>query len=53
MRAIFASNRASLIPMQFLGPYPKGMQTQGWRLAFSSGVNLVQNKGSEETSALA
>jgi len=40
MRAILASMRANLIPMQLRGPQPKGMwQTLG-RFAFASGVNL-------------
>ena len=40
MRAILASMRANLIPMQFLGPQPKGMWQRAGRFAFSSGVNL-------------
>lgn len=39
-RAIFISSWASLIPTQFRGPAPKGMYTNGWRLALASGVNL-------------
>ena len=47
MRAILASMRANLIPMQLRGPQPKGMwQTLG-RFAFSSGVNL-RKRGREE-----
>lgn len=38
--AIFTSNIPNLCPMQFLGPWPKGKNEQGLRLAFSSGVNL-------------
>jgi len=50
MRAILASMRANLIPMQLRGPQPKGMwQTLG-RFAFSSGVNLREQReeGKEE-----
>lgn len=39
-RAIFISSWASLIPTQLRGPAPKGMYTNGWRLALASGVNL-------------
>ena len=37
-----SSLRASLIPIQFLGPDPKGIQAYGLRWAFSSGVNLEE-----------
>ena len=40
MRAILASMRANLIPMQLRGPQPKGMWQRAGRFAFSSGVNL-------------
>ena len=43
MRAILASNRANLIPIQLRGPKPKGMWHSGGLLAFSSGVNLLAN----------
>ena len=40
MRAILASSRANLIPMQLRGPTPKGMCTLFGRLALSSAENL-------------
>ena len=39
IRAILASMRANLIPMQLRGPQPKGMWQRAGRFAFSSGVN--------------
>ena len=47
MRAILASMRANLIPMQLRGPQPKGMWQIAGRFAFSSGVNL-RKEGREE-----
>ena len=41
-KPILASINASRIPIQFLGPWPNGMNTNGSRLAFSSEVNLPQ-----------
>ncbi len=40
MSAILTSKRANRIPIQNLGPCPKGMWESGGRLAFSSAVNL-------------
>ena len=40
MRAILASNRANLIPMQLRGPIPNGMNDIGCLLALASAVNL-------------
>ena len=40
MKAILASMRANLIPMQLRGHQPKGMWQRVERFAFSSGVNL-------------
>ena len=45
MRAILASMRANLIPMQLRGPQPKGMWQIAGRFAFSSGVNLRKEEG--------
>ena len=39
--ASLTSSRASLMPIQLLGPYPKGQWLMGGRLAFSSHVNLI------------
>ena len=44
MRAILASMRANLIPMQLRGPQPKGMWQRAGRFAFSSGVNLGKER---------
>ena len=40
MRAILASSRANLIPMQLRGPKPNGKWQSWGRLALSSAVNL-------------
>ena len=40
IRAILASSRANLIPMQLRGPKPNGMWASCGRLALSSGENL-------------
>ena len=45
MRAILASMRANLIPMQLRGPKPKGMWHTLGRFAFSSRVNLRKREG--------
>ena len=51
--AILASSRANLMPMQFLGPCPNGMNTNGSLLAFSScenlQINICSNKHCFET----
>lgn len=49
-RAIFISSWASLIPTQLRGPAPKGMYTNGWRLALASGVNLGNQVQSSQRS---
>ena len=51
MRAILASMRANLIPMQLRGPQPKGMWQIAGRFAFSSGVNL-RKRGREKSLSL-
>ena len=37
-----------LLPMQFLGPAPKGIKAQGCLFCTRSGKNLQQNSGSFE-----
>ena len=44
MRAILASMRANLMPIQLRGPQPKGMWQRAGRFAFSSGVNLGKRR---------
>ena len=34
-----------LIPMQFLGPFPKVINARGWRVALLSGENLERRGG--------
>ena len=48
MSASFASMSANLMPIQLRGPQPKGMWHIWGRLAFSSGVNLVRERGRKE-----